>query len=156
MVTTASLPEPPSGRVRRPTATARFGSSRRESPDASAVYQRLVAPERSQETSDVRPANMDVVYRHDAREMGQVESNSVALVVTSPPYFAGKEYEESLGQNGVPGTYFEYLALLHDVFEECKRVLEPGGRLAVNVANLGRRPYRALAGDVTEVVQDQR
>jgi DNA modification methylase len=85
--------------------------------------------------------------------MKLVESNSVALVVTSPPYFAGKEYEESLGNNGVPGTYFEYLALLQDVFEECKRVLEPGGRIAVNVANLGRRPYRSLAGDVTELLQ---
>ncbi len=86
--------------------------------------------------------------------MGKVESNSVALVVTSPPYFAGKEYEQALGQNGVPGTYFEYLDLLHGVFEECKRVLEPGGRIAVNVANLGRRPYRSLAGDVTEILQD--
>ena len=86
--------------------------------------------------------------------MGSVESNSVALVVTSPPYFAGKEYEEGLGQNGVPGTYFEYLALLRDVFAECKRVLEPGGRIAVNVANLGRRPYRSLAGDVTGILQD--
>ena len=37
-------------------------------------------------------------------------------MVTSPPYFAGKEYEESLGRNGVPGSYFEYLALLKDVF----------------------------------------
>jgi len=72
----------------------------------------------------------------------------------SPPYFAGKEYEESLGTNGVPGTYFEYLALLKDVFSECKRVLEPGGRIAVNVANLGRRPYRSLAGDVVEILQD--
>ncbi len=75
-------------------------------------------------------------------------------MVTSPPYFAGKEYEESLGENGVPGSYFEYLALLRDVFEECVRVLEPGGRIAVNVANLGRRPYRSLAGDVTEILQD--
>jgi site-specific DNA-methyltransferase (adenine-specific) len=86
--------------------------------------------------------------------MSKVESNSVALVVTSPPYFAGKEYEESLGQNRVPGSYFEYLALLREVFEESKRVLEPGGRIAVNVANLGRRPYRSLAGDVTEILQD--
>ncbi len=78
----------------------------------------------------------------------------MALVVTSPPYFAGKEYEQTLGQNGVPGTYFEYLDLLHGVFEECKRVLEPGGRIAVNVANLGRRPYRSLAGDVIEILQD--
>jgi DNA modification methylase len=75
-------------------------------------------------------------------------------VVTSPPYFAGKEYEQCLGDNGVPGSYFEYLDLLRDVFAECKRVLEPGGRIAVNVANLGRRPYRSLAGDVTDILQE--
>ena len=141
-------------RVRRPTATARFGSSRRESHDASAFYERFVPPELSNDTTVVRPSTVDVVYRQDARRMRDVESSSVALVVTSPPYFAGKEYERSVGQNGVPGTYFEYLALLHDVFEECKRVLEPGGRIAVNVANLGRRPYRSLAGDVTQILQE--
>lgn len=122
VVTPASSPEPRNGRIRRPTSTARFGSSRQES--------------------------------HDARDMSQVESDSVALVVTSPPYFAGKEYKESLGENGVPATYLEYLFLLRCVFGECKRVLEPGGRIAVNVANLGRRPYRSLAGDVTEILQD--
>ncbi len=148
------LSEPRNVRTRRRTATARFGSSRRESHDASAFYERFVAPDLSDDTAVVRSAAVDVIYRHDARDMGSVESNSVALVVTSPPYFAGKEYEESLGQNGVPGTYFEYLALLRDVFGECKRVLEPGGRIAVNVANLGRRPYRSLAGDVTQILQD--
>lgn len=153
-MTTAAVPEPRNGRVRRPTATARFGSSRRESHDATAFYERFVPPELSNDTTVIRPKKLDVIYRHDARDMRKVESNSVALVVTSPPYFAGKEYEESLGHNGVPGTYFEYLALLHDVCEECKRVLEPGGRIAVNVANLGRRPYRSLAGDVTEILQD--
>ena len=111
-MTAASLPEPRHGRVRRPTATARFGSSRRESHDASAFYERFVPPELSTETTVDRPKEVDVIYRHDARDMSTVAPNSVALVVTSPPYFAGKEYEESLGQNGVPGTYFEYLALL--------------------------------------------
>lgn len=153
-MTTAAVPEPRTGRVRRPTATARFGSSRRESHDATAFYERFVPPDLSNDTTLVRPQTLDVLYQHDARDMRKVESNSVALVVTSPPYFAGKEYEESLGHNGAPGTYFQYLALLHDVFEECKRVLEPGGRIAVNVANLGRRPYRSLAGDVTEILQD--
>jgi modification methylase len=153
-VVTASLPEPRNGRRRRPTATARFGSSRRESHDASAFYERFVAPELSGDAIVVRPTTLDVIYERDARDMSTVESNSVALVVTSPPYFAGKEYEHSLGENGVPGSYFEYLALLRDVFDECKRVLEPGGRIAVNVANLGRRPYRSLAGDVTEIFQD--
>ena len=86
--------------------------------------------------------------------MPQVPTGSVALVVTSPPYFAGKQYELSLGVDGVPATYFEYLQLLRDVFAECKRVLEPGGRIAVNVANLGRRPYRSLSGDVTTILQD--
>lgn len=151
---TAALPERRNGRLRRPTSTARFGSSRRESHDASAFYERFVAPDLSNDTAVVRPEKVDIIYGHDARDMTDVLSNSVALVVTSPPYFAGKEYETSLGQNGVPGTYFDYLALLRDVFNECKRVLEPGGRIAVNVANLGRRPYRSLAGDVTEILQD--
>jgi len=113
-----------------------------------------VTPEISPDATVCPPAEVDVIYRQDARDMAQVESDSVALVVTSPPYFAGKEYEATLGENGVPGTYFEYLAVLRAVFDECKRVLEPGGRIAVNVANLGRRPYRSLAGDVTGILQD--
>ena len=86
--------------------------------------------------------------------MDAVQDDSVALVVTSPPYFAGKQYEEELDREGVPGSYIEYLALLRDVFAECKRVLEPGGRIAVNVANLGRKPYRSLAADVMAILQD--
>ena len=151
---TAALPEPRGSRVRRPTATSRFGSSKRESHDASAFYERFVAPELSRDDSVVRPLSVDIIYSQDARDMSQVESNSIALVVTSPPYFAGKEYEATLGRNGVPSSYFEYLGLLRDVFEESKRVLEPGGRIAVNVANLGRRPYRSLAGDVTGILQE--
>ena len=87
--------------------------------------------------------------------MRAVDDNSVALVVTSPPYFAGKEYELALGEGGIPASYLEYLGMLRDVFAECVRVLEPGGRIAVNVANLGRKPYRSLAGDVTTILQDE-
>ena len=60
----------------------------------------------------------------------------------------------STGAGHVPATYLDYLAMLRDVFDECKRVLEPGGRIAVNVANLGRRPYRSLAADVIRILQD--
>ena len=147
------LPEPRGRRARRPTSTASFGSSRREAHDASAFYDRFAPPEVSADAA-VNPAgDVDVVHLGDARNMSRVPSSSVALVVTSPPYFAGKDYEQSLGENGVPATYFEYLALLRDVFAECKRVLEPGGRIGVNVANLGRRPFRSLAGDVTDILQ---
>jgi site-specific DNA-methyltransferase (adenine-specific) len=54
----------------------------------------------------------------------------------------------------VPGSYVEFLALLRDVFAESRRVLEPGGRIAVNVANLGRKPYRSLSADVIRILQD--
>ena len=86
--------------------------------------------------------------------MREVPDSSVALVVTSPPYFAGKQYEEDLDKAGIPATYIEYLELLRDVFAECVRTLEPGGRIAVNVANLGRRPFRSLSADVTGILQD--
>ena len=99
-------------------------------------------------------AAVDRLIVGDSRSMTEVADDSVALVVTSPPYFAGKEYEEALGHGHVPATYLEYLAQLRDVFAECLRVLEPGGRIAVNVANLGRRPYRSLAADVTTILQD--
>lgn len=79
---------------------------------------------------------------------------SVALVVTSPPYFAGKAYEEELERDGIPASYLEYLEMLRAVFAECVRTLEPGGRIAVNVANLGRKPYRSLSADVTRILED--
>ena len=87
--------------------------------------------------------------------MDEIDDNSVALVVTSPPYFAGKEYEQALGEGHVPGSYFEYLQMLEDVFAECVRKLEPGGRIAVNVANLGRKPYRSLSADVIDILQNR-
>ena len=82
-----------------------------------------------------------------------IADGSVALVVTSPPYFAGKQYEEELERDGVPSSYLEYLELLTDVFAECVRTLEPGGRIAVNVANLGRKPYRSLSADVIRILE---
>ena len=44
--------------------------------------------------------------------------------------------------------------MLTDVFAECVRKLEPGGRIAVNVANLGRKPYRSLSADVIRILED--
>jgi site-specific DNA-methyltransferase (adenine-specific) len=140
--------------VRRPTATSAFGVGRREAHDATSFYARFTQPVISDD-DDVQPCTAaDRVFCADARSMTAVPSNSVALVVTSPPYFAGKAYEQDLGVGEVPGSYLEYLELLRDVFSECRRVLEPGGRIAVNVANLGRKPYRSLSADVIRILQD--
>jgi site-specific DNA-methyltransferase (adenine-specific) len=58
-------------------------------------------------------------------------------MVTSPPYNARKEYDQDLSLE-------EYRGLLRRVFRETYRVLVPGGRACVNVANLGRKPYIPL------------
>ncbi len=140
--------------VRRATSTSAFGVSKRESHDATAFYRRFTPPELSADSAVAPHRALDKLIVGDARHMGEVPDSSVALVVTSPPYFAGKDYEQSLGENGVPATYLEYLDMLRDVFAECLRKLEPGGRIAVNVANLGRRPYRSLSADVIGILQD--
>ncbi len=137
------------------TTTSSFGVSRRENHDATPFYERFTAPELSSATDVASRKDIDDIFGDDARHMEKVDDNSVALVVTSPPYFAGKEYETALGEGHVPATYAAYLKMLEEVFAECVRKLEPGGRIAVNVANLGRKPYRSLSGDVTWILQDR-
>lgn len=136
------------------TRTSSFGVGKREGHDSSEFYARFQAPAITDDTTINPPSFVDRIVVGDARDMSAVADASVALVVTSPPYFAGKAYETALGEGHVPATYVEYLQHLRDVFAECVRVLQPGGRIAVNVANLGRRPYRSLAADITTILQD--
>jgi DNA modification methylase len=139
---------------RRPTRTSAFGVGKRESHDSSDFYARFTPPELSADQTVNVCSAADSLFVGDSRDMAAVPANSVALVVTSPPYFAGKAYEQALGEGGVPADYVEYLEMLRAVFAECRRVLEPGGRICVNVANLGRKPFRSLAGDVNTILQD--
>src|SRR4051794_36864136 len=140
---------------RRKTTTSNFGVSTRESHDSTPFYDRFRAPELSSDNDVLQPIAIAQPFVHgDARSMEHVADGSVALVVTSPPYFAGKQYEEELEREGVPSSYLEYLEMLTDVFRECVRTLEPGGRIAVNVATLGRKPYRSLSADVIRILQD--
>jgi DNA modification methylase len=146
------------GSVRRgkATATSNFGAGRRESHDSTAFYARFRPPVLSADDC-VPPARpiAEPFLHGDARHMDAIADGSVALVVTSPPYFAGKQYEEELARDGVPSSYLEYLTMLTEVFAECVRKLEPGGRIAVNVANLGRKPYRSLSADVIRIFEDE-
>ena len=149
---------------RKTTATTAFGVGRRESHDASDFYARFTPPEISTDDQVAAvPGSLGPIHNRDSREIVDVfPANSVALVVTSPPYFVGKEYElavtgdpETRGAAPtVPTSYLDYLQMLHDVFASCVEVLEPGGRIAVNVANLGRKPYRSLSADVISILQD--
>ena len=140
---------------RQKTATSNFGVSKRENHDASSFYERFALPDISDDQTLADHRVLDQIYHGSATDMHQVPDASVALVVTSPPYFAGKAYEEELGEGHIPATYVEYLQMLEEVFAECVRTLEPGGRIAVNVANLGRKPYRSLSADVIRILQDR-
>lgn len=131
------------------TATSGFGVGRRESHDASSFYQRNLyqpptgeTPEPSEPAVAATPPAvdtgwMDQIYGQSATAMTQVPSNSVALAFTSPPYNVGKDYEGDM-------SMATYLALIRDVAREVYRVLAPGGRYVVNIANLGRKPYIPL------------
>ncbi|MGH8913231.1 MAG: DNA-methyltransferase [Acidimicrobiia bacterium] len=143
-------------RHRTATATSQFGSGRRESHDSTPFYERFAPPLVSGDERVSSPVARDVIFHGDARRMGdeQVADRSVALIVTSPPYFAGKEYEMDLAAGHVPASYVEYLEMLYEVLAVCMRKLEPGGRMAINVANLGRKPYRSLSADVISIMQD--
>ncbi|MEW6569049.1 MAG: site-specific DNA-methyltransferase [Chloroflexota bacterium] len=84
---------------------------------------------------------LDRVLCKSSEAMDELPDCSVHLMVTSPPYNAGKDYDEDL-------TLDEYLGFLGRVWHEVYRVLVPGGRACVNVANLGRRPYIPLHASI--------
>ena len=87
--------------------------------------------------------SLDLIFCHTAELMTELPDCSVHLMVTSPPYNVGKEYDEDL-------TIDEYLAFLLRVWKETLRVLVPGGRMCINVANLGRKPYIPLHAFIAE------
>jgi len=132
------------------TSTKRFGTGKRESHDSSGFYSRgLTSPVWSSE-SEVIPIpsrNLNRIFEHSSGQMSELPNNSVALMVTSPPYHVGKDYDSD-------STFEEFLEMLRSVLAETHRVLEPGGRMVINVANLGRRPYVPFAALVTQICID--
>ncbi len=91
---------------RRKTTTSNFGVGRRESHDSKPFYDRFRAPELSDDQDVPKAAPVPEPFVcGDARHMDLIADGSVALVVTSPPYFAGKQYEEELEREGVPSSY---------------------------------------------------
>ncbi|MCL2203882.1 MAG: site-specific DNA-methyltransferase [Defluviitaleaceae bacterium] len=83
------------------------------------------------------------LFHADSRNMDFIEDNSVHLVVTSPPYWNLKKYENGVNQLGVIDKYEDFVNELTKVWKECFRILVPGGRIACVVGDvcLARRKY---------------
>ena len=84
-----------------------------------------------------------LILRGDARDLSRLADRSVHLVVTSPPYWTLKKYNEGEGQLGAIGDYDRFVAELARAWKECHRVLVPGGRLIIIVGDvcLSRRQH---------------
>ena len=131
--------------------TTSFGTPKREGHDASAFYgRRMYAAVKKRSKAKVQqeqtPAQLDVIHHHDSRKMKHLPDNSVHLMVTSPPYNVGKDYDNDLDLE-------EYKSLLEGVMAETYRVLVEGGRACINIANVGRSPYIPLHAYIVEIAQ---
>lgn len=137
----------------RGTQTSAFGTPGRINHDSSRFYSSKLYQGLNQDRKIKyveNPVNSSVLNRifvKSSEKMDELPDNSVHLMVTSPPYNVGKEYDENL-------TLTDYRRLLKKVFSEVYRVLVPGGRACVNVANLGRKPYIPLHGFIIEDMLD--
>jgi site-specific DNA-methyltransferase (adenine-specific) len=142
-----------SGERQRGTKTSSFGSPGRINHDstsfyASKLYESLPA-EREVEyiENPILPKFLDNIFQKTSERMDELPDSSVHLMVTSPPYNVGKEYDNNL-------TLKEYRLFLKRVWQEVYRVLVPGGRACINIANLGRKPYIPLHAFIVEDILD--
>ena len=138
---------------KKSSKTSKFGVSKRETHDSSIfynsnLYKNLEINEKESEVENSIPKDiLNKILCQDSRNMENIPDSSVHLMVTSPPYNVGKEYDADLDLN-------EYLGLLRNVFKETYRVLVNGGRVCINIANIGRKPYIPYHKFIIDIMQD--
>ncbi|MGA9049279.1 MAG: site-specific DNA-methyltransferase [Dehalococcoidia bacterium] len=143
----------PPGKKHRRTSTSSFGTQGRISHDSSKfyngkLYEGLKKDNKTFYIENKIPVKyINRVFCKSSEHMSELPDCSVHLVVTSPPYNVGKQYDDDLSLD-------EYMGLLKRVFAETYRVLVPGGRACINVANLGRKPYIPLNSYISRAMQE--
>jgi len=136
------------------TQTSSFGTPGRINHDSTKFYNSRLYEGLNQEKKNIKYIEnkidekyLNKIFCKSSEKMSELPDNSVHLMVTSPPYNVGKDYDENLSLK-------EYRDLLKRVFKETYRVLVPGGRACINVANLGRKPYIPLHSFIIEDMQE--
>lgn len=140
-------------KIKKGTETSSFGVAGRINHDSSSFYASKLYNELPKERkvdyveNEISSQYLDKVICSSSENMNELPDNSVHIMVTSPPYNVGKDYDNNL-------TFSEYLTFLKNVWKETYRVLVPGGRVCINVANLGRKPYIPLASFIVRDMLD--
>lgn len=135
------------------TKTSSFGVSGRYSHDSSSfynskLYNGLELPKKIEYLQEEIPKDkLNKIYCKSSEDMNDIPDNSVNLMITSPPYNVGKEYDDDL-------SIEEYRELLKNVFQETYNKLATGGRACVNIANVGRKPYIPLHSLIIDIMLD--
>ena len=135
----------------RKTKTSSFGSVLRESHDSkefysSKLFEEFEIPKKIEyKEVNIPKNNLNKLYAKSSEAMDEIPDNSIHLMITSPPYNVGKEYDNDL-------TLTEYEELLSSVFSETYKKLVTGGRACINIANIGRKPYLPLHALVINIM----
>ncbi len=136
------------------TQTSAFGTSSRINHDASKFYNSKMynglngnKKEHFEKENQLSKEMLNKIFCSSSENMKELPDNSIHLMITSPPYNVGKEYDKDLSME-------EYLTLLKNVFKEVRRVLVTGGRVCINVANLGRKPYIPLHSAIIQIMTE--
>ena len=125
------------------TITSKFGTSGRINHNSRPFYEsNLYSSAYRENTKDiveneVPKTVLNKIFCKSSENMEELVNNSIHLLITSPPYNVGKEYDKDYSLE-------DYLLFLKKIWKESYRVLAPGGRICINVANLGRKPYIPL------------
>lgn len=135
----------------RKTQTTAFGSIVRESHNSKKFYNSKIftdfqIPKNIEyKENKIDGDDLNKLYCKSSEKMDEIPNNSIHLMITSPPYNVGKEYDEDL-------TLEEYANLLRDVFKQTYDKLVTGGRACINIANIGRKPYIPLHSMIIEIM----
>ena len=137
----------------RKTETSKFGSVLRESHSSkkfysSKLFEEFKIPKKIEyKQTEIPKCDLNRLYCKSSESMDEIPDDSIHLMITSPPYNVGKEYDNDL-------TLDEYLELLTAVFRQSYDKLVTGGRACINIANIGRKPYIPLHAMVIEIMLD--
>ncbi len=135
------------------TKTSSFGTPGRINHDSttfynSKLYKGLIDKRNVKYVENKIPnESLNKIFCKSSENMEEIPDNSIHLMITSPPYNVTKEYDNDLSLE-------EYISLLNSVWKETYRVLVPGGRACINIANLGRKPYIPLHSYIINGMQN--